>query len=86
MKRKIMRSLQDSCAKESKDAVFTYLPLGLAPVAQRKAEIEEMEVEWGDKEARLYNPPPDMIGATIAKVRTEEAQKIMISPARKRTP
>ena len=79
--RRVLNSLRDSYQLGERGAVFRCRPLGLPPVAQRKIAVAALKEHWGPQEARLYNPPPDMVSMTLAKMRREGARGIVLVPA-----
>lgn len=77
----VLRSLKDSYHLGEGGAVFPYRPLEVAPVAQRKVAVADLKEKWDDGEARLYNPPPDMMSATLGKMCREGGRGLVLAPA-----
>ena len=75
------QSLQESVATSLHlQTVRRYWPLGEAPAARRKVMTAQFVEHWGDGRARLWNPPPPWIWATLMKIQAEGAHGIIIVP------
>lgn len=55
-------------------------------VAQCKQSEAAMEDWWGEGRARFYNPPPQLLGLTIAKIAREKTRGIVVVPLWIETP
>ena len=53
---------------------------GEHPVAQRKQAEAAMAEYWGDGRARFFNPPPELLGLTLAKVAREGGRGVVLVP------
>lgn len=55
-------------------------PLKEAPVSRAKTIRLQFQEHWGDGRARLWNPPPSWIQATLQKIWAEQASGVIIVP------
>lgn len=64
-----------------KGTVFRYrLSVGENPVPQRKTAESTQSDHWGDRRARLFNPPPELLTVTLNKMRREKAKGLVLVP------
>lgn len=50
------------------------------PVAQRKAALAALNLNWGDGRCRFFNPPVDLISLTLLKIAREGGRGILVIP------
>lgn len=64
-----------------KNTVFRYrLSGGEHPVAQRKQVDAALDKYWGDGRARFFNPPLELLGMTLRKIKNEGARGVVVVP------
>jgi hypothetical protein len=68
----LVRSLSN--AYEIDAVVFPHRPVGDHPIARRKYLQTQMSEDWGDGQARLWNPPFDLLQRVLKKAEDEGAQ------------
>jgi hypothetical protein len=73
----LLRSLCAAYAPEA--VVFRDRPTGKHPVARRKYLETQMSEYWGDGPCRLWNPPLDLLPMVVRKIKSEQAQGVMIA-------
>jgi hypothetical protein len=74
----LVRSL---CSAYNPEAVvFPYRPTGEHPLTRRKYLTTQMQENWGDGKARLWNPPFDLLPIVVRKILHERAQGVLIAP------
>lgn len=53
---------------------------GEHPVSQRKQAEAALGEHWGDRRARFFNPPPALLGLTLAKMERERTRGVIVIP------
>lgn len=59
---------------------FGERPLGEPLAARRKFLATQMQEDWGDGRARLFNPPVDMMPLVVRKISQENGRGVLIAP------
>jgi hypothetical protein len=74
----LVQSLSDAYAADV--VVFPHRPVGEHPIARRKYLAVQMQEDWGDGRARMWNPPFDMLPLVLKKMQIEGAQGVLVAP------
>jgi hypothetical protein len=74
----LVQSLCDSYAPDA--VVFPYRPVGEHPIARRKFLASQMDEDWGDGRARLWNPPFDLLPLVMKKIEDNGGTGVLIAP------
>ena len=59
---------------------FRHRPLGETLVARTKYLRTQMQEDWGDGVARLWNPPFDLLPLVVRKIEQEGGRGVVIAP------
>ena len=74
----LLMSIQEEHQLDS--VVFASRPLGETPVVRRKYLATQMEEDWGDGRARLWNPPFDLLPLVVRKVVADGGRGVLVAP------
>lgn len=55
-------------------------PIGDHPIARRKQLVIQLQEDWGDGVARLYNPPFDLLPLVVRKLELEGGRGVVVAP------
>lgn len=73
----LLRSAQDAYQLEE---LFPFPPIGEHPIAREKHLRTQMDEDWGDGKARLFNPPFDLLPVVIRKLEAEGGCGVVVAP------
>lgn len=74
----VMKSINEQYAID--EVAFGARLLGELLAAKQKFIRTQMEDDWGDWRARLYNPPVDILPLVIRKLEQEMGRGILLAP------
>lgn len=59
---------------------FRTRPLGDTLIARKKYLATQMNEDWGDGKARLWNPPFDLLPLVVSKIEAEGGRGVLVAP------